>query len=136
MVVALDDIVEILDADDFADPPALDHLSWRHVAKPDISDEALALKIGQRGQGGLKRALRRAIVAEHAAHVHHIKHLNAEISEVVVNGLGDVLARHCGMDRSKGAALRSHFGDDYQVFGIGTKRLANDLVGNVWAIEV
>jgi hypothetical protein len=93
--------------------------------KPNVSHEALVLEIGEHGQGRLKRALRRAIVVEHAAHVHHIKHLDAEIPNVVVNGLGDVPARHGRMDRSKGAALHSDFGDDPPAFRPAARRSAS-----------
>jgi len=101
-----------------------------------VADEALALEIGQDSQRLFERTFGRADVAEHQPQIGDLDHVDAQIVEVVVDGGGQLVAREGGVPRRILAAPRSEFGDDGEVGGIGVERLADDLVGDVRAVEV
>jgi hypothetical protein len=54
-----------------------------------------------------------------------------EVPEVVVDGAREVRRGERGNPRGIRAAQRADLGHDYEVIGIGMKRLANELVGDV-----
>ena len=84
---AVHEVVLVLHAGDRDDAPRVRDLTRRHVAEPDVADEPLALQLGQRRELFLQRPLLRAVDAEHAAQVHHVEHVQAEVAEVVVHRL-------------------------------------------------
>ena len=85
IVGSLCQVVLILDADDGDDPPRFRDLRGRDVAQPDMTYQALLLKLGQDSERRLDGAFCRLMDAKHAAQVDYVKHIEAEISEVVVN---------------------------------------------------
>jgi hypothetical protein len=50
IVVTMREIVQVLHADDLADPAAFGDLRWRDIAQADMADQPLALKFGQHGE--------------------------------------------------------------------------------------
>ena len=85
VVVAMHEIVMVLQADDLGDAVCLLELAGGHVAQAELSDQALPLELGQ----GRKLFLDRALVRlENAAdaQVDHVERVNPEVAEVVVDG--------------------------------------------------
>jgi hypothetical protein len=82
------------------------------------------------------RALGRAVDAEHQAQVDDFEGVQAEVAEVVMHGVRQLLGREGRVPRSVLAASGTDLGDDYQTFGIGMQSLADQLIGDVGAIEV
>ena len=130
------EVVRVLDADDLRDPPPLGDLPGRHVAEPDPAHQTLALKIRQHGERRLDGALGRSRHVEHDAQVDDIERVHAEMAQVVVDRAGEILRREGRIPRRVRSPLRTDFGDDDEIVRIGMKRLADDLVGHVRAVEV
>ena len=114
----------------------LGDLRGRDVAQPDVADQALALQLGEHGERRLDRALGGAVDAEHAAQVDHLEHVEAEVAQVVVHRLGQLGGREGRQPGAVLAAPGADLGDDDEVVGIGMQRLADDLVGDVRAVEI
>ena len=80
-------------ADDPADPAPFRDLSWGDVAQPDVTHQALSLKVGQNRERRLDRPFGGAMDAEHAAEVDHVEHIQIEIAQIVVDCLSQFFAR-------------------------------------------
>jgi hypothetical protein len=72
----------------------------------------------------------------HAAKVHHVENIPPEIAEIVVDGLREFLGRQSRIPRAVRAASRADLGDDDKVVGLGMQRFADQLIGNVRAVEI
>ena len=129
-------IVVVLHADDLADPAPFRDLRGRHVAEPDMADQALPLQLGEHGERRLDRALGWAMHVEHAAQVDDVEHVEAEVAQIVVDGLRQLFARKGRDPGPVLAAPGADLGDDDEIVGIGMQRLADDLVGDMRAVEV
>ena len=129
-------IVVVLHADDLADPASFRDLRRRDVAQPDVTHQALPLQFGEHGERRLDRAFGGSMDAEHAAQVDHVEHIEAEIAQIVVHRLSQLLGREGRNPRSVRAAPGADLGDDDEIVGIGMQRLADELIGDVRAVEV
>ena len=136
VVVSMRQVVHVLHARDRADTARVGDLRRRHVAQADVAHETLQLQFGQRSERLLERAVGRSMDAEHAAKVDDVEDVQAEVAKVVVNRVGQCLARHGRDPRTVRAAPGADLGDDDQVVTIRMQRLADDLVGDVRAVIV
>jgi hypothetical protein len=73
---------------------------------------------------------------EHDAQVDHVEGVQAEVAQIVVHGLGQLLRRERRTPRGIVAAQRADLGDDDEIVAIGVQRFADDLIGDVRAVEV
>ena len=73
---------------------------------------------------------------EHAAQVDDVEHIQAQVAEIVVDRLSQLRARNGRDPGSIGAAPGADFRDDDEIVEVRVKRLADDLVGDVRAVEV
>src|SRR5580704_19430794 len=131
----MDEVVVILHTDDLGNAARLVELARRHIAHAELANQALLLELGQCGKLFLDRALARSVNAADAQ-VDHVERVNPEVSEVVVDGALEVRSAEC---RDPGGVVSAHgtdLGHDHEVIGVGMKRLANKLIGDVWAIEI
>ena len=126
----------VLHADDGAEATRILDLPRGHVAQPDVLDQALPLQFGQGGERLLQRALGRPVDVQHAAQVDQLQRLQTEVAQVVVYRPRQLVGGQGGQPRPIGPPLGAHLGGDEQILAIGVQRLANDLVGDVRAIEV
>jgi hypothetical protein len=88
-------VVLVLDAHDLADSSSRRELLWRHAAQPDISDQSLALEVGERGETCFDRVRGSLVDVEHVAKVDDVENIDAQVAEVVVDR-GDQLLRRRG----------------------------------------
>jgi hypothetical protein len=124
------------DADDVGDTPAFGYLSRRDVAEAEMSNQALALQLGQRRERRLDRTLGRAMHVEHDAQIDDVENIEAEIAQVVMHCCRKLLGGKSRVPRAIGTALGADLGDDGQIVGIGMQGLADKLVGDMRAIEI
>src|SRR5579871_1098730 len=68
--------------------------------------------------------------------VHDVEHVKAEMLEIVVNGLAQLLWGQRSRPTTVRVSERSDFRYDVQVGGIGMQRLPNDLIGYVRPVKV
>jgi hypothetical protein len=136
VVVAMRDIVVVLHADDVRDGARLRDLPGRHVAEADMTDEPLALELGQGGERRLDRALGRPVDVEHEAQIDDIERVDAEVAQIVMDRARKLGGRHRKVPRRVRAAPRADLGDDDEIVGIGMERFANELIGDVRAVVV
>ncbi len=131
---AMGQVVVVLDADDFGDRLGLDPLPVRDVAQADVADEALALEFGEGGQrfgdGGVARRVDTA-----DPEIDDIEHLQAQIPKIIVHGRAQLIAGESHVPGLVGLPARADLGDDDQIAGIRVERLADDLIGDVGAVE-
>src|SRR5262249_37347622 len=135
VVFALCNVVEILDADDVGDLLRFLELPGSDVAKADVANQSLALEIGKHSDLFLDGAFDgRGDSTD--AQVHDVETIEAEIAEIVLCAVDELLARK---GRDPGfifAATSAEFGYDGQFLRVGMKGLLDDLVGDVRAVEV
>ena len=108
----------------------------RDVAQAEVADQALALQLGQRGERRLDRSLARPVDSPHDAQVDDVERVEAEVAQVVVHRAASSAGAMRRDPRGVRAAHRADLGDDDQIVRIGVQRLADELVGDVRAVEV
>ncbi len=84
-------IVVVLHADDLHHSAAFLDLLGRHVAEADVPDQPLLLQLGQGRQRGLDRSLGWTMDGAREAQIDHLEHVQAQVAEVVVHRIGQVL---------------------------------------------
>ena len=136
VVVTMRDVVLILHADDLGHLAALLDLRGGDVAEPDMPDEALLLQLHERAEGRLDRSLARALAAAHASQVDDVERIDAEMTQIVVHGERQFGRLQRGLPRRVRAAHGADLRHDHEIVRIRMQRFANDLVGNVRAVEV
>ena len=75
-------------------------------------------------------------IAEHHAKIDHFERLEPEIAQVVVYRLGQCLGEKAGSQEPSAPRRAPILVTMTRSFGIGRERLADDLVGDVRAVEV
>lgn len=73
---------------------------------------------------------------EHDAKVHDLEHVDAQVAEVIVNCRSDLFAGRSRIPRALRTPFRPHFGRNHEFRWIGVKRLANELVRDMGAIDI
>ena len=114
VVVAMDEVVVVLHADDLGDAARLLELAGGHVAQSEVSDQALPLELGERRKLFLDRALARPVKAADAQ-VDDIERIDPEISEVVVDGAREIGRGEGRNPRGVRAAHGADLGHDHEV---------------------
>ena len=118
-------------------PRALGDLLGRHVAEPDMADEALPLQLGERRQRRLDRALGRAVDVEHDAQVDDLERVEPQVAQVVVHrAASDPRPRTPGFHEPSAPRRAPTLVTITRSSRIGMQRLADELVGDVRAVEV
>ena len=80
-----------------------------------MAHQALPLQLGQDGERLLDRAFGRAMHVEHDPQVDDVEHVEAEIAQVVVHRLRQLLGREGRHPRSVRAAPGADLGDDDEI---------------------
>ncbi len=101
-----------------------------------MTHQALLLKLCQDAELRLDRTLGGVMHVEHASQIDDIEHIQAQITEIVVNRLGQFFGREGWDPRSILATPGANLSDDDQVVRKGMQRLADKLVGYVRAVEI
>src|SRR6266404_5177667 len=128
-------IVEVLDADYFGDRLSLSQLPRSDIAEAEMTDQSLLLEFGKHRQRFFDRSFRRFRYSSHSK-VNHIQHVEPEISQVVVDGINQFVSRKRMRPGPVLTTARTNFGDDHKTVRIRMQRPLNNLVGDVWTIEV
>ena len=129
------EVVVVLHADDRRDGLGLGELCVVTLLTPRCRISPSCCSCGERLERLGQRPLDRLGEAGHPQ-VDHVEDVEAQVVEVVVHGLAQLVGRQClgpvAVRRPPGADL----GDDHQVVGVGVQGLADDLVGDVRAVVV
>jgi hypothetical protein len=70
------------------------------------------------------------------AKVDDVQAVHAEVAQVVVDGVDELLARECAVPAFVVIAAGADLGDDDEAVAVGVERFADDLVDDVRAVEV
>lgn len=100
-----------------------------------MADQALALELGKRRELLLDRALARPVYAADTQ-IDDVERIRAEVAEVVVDAADEISG---GAHRDPGGVVAAHrpdLGDDHQIIRIGMQRLADQMIGDVRAVEI
>jgi hypothetical protein len=106
-----------------------------HVAEADVPDFSLLLQFREHGQLRFDRAFLRAQRGPDAQ-IHNVHAFDAEVAQIIVQPLGQLLA---GVRRDPGfvrAANRAQFADDDQIVRIRIERLLDNLIHHVRAVKI
>src|SRR6267154_5622189 len=128
-------IVEVLDADYFGDRLSLSQLLRSDIAEAEMTDQSFLLEFGKHRQRFFDRSFRRFRYSSHSK-VNHIQYVEPEISQVVVDGINQFLSRKRMNPGLVLTTTSTHFGDDHKTVRIRMQCPLNDLIGNMWTIEV
>src|SRR6266404_6867346 len=131
----MDEVVVVLDADDPGDAARLPDLGGCHIAETELADQPLALELSERGKLLLDRALAWPVNAADAQ-VDHVKGVNLEVPEVVMDAAREVRRGERRNPRGVGPTHGAELGHDHEIAGVGMKRLPDELVGDVRAIII
>ena len=98
-------------------------------------NETLLLEFSERGERLFKWLVFRS--GESAEpEIHDLERIEAQVAQIGVYGVDDLLARACVKPGTVGAAASADFRDDHQVIGIRMQRLLNDLIGDMRTVEI
>jgi hypothetical protein len=98
-------------------------------------NETLLLQFSERGEWLFKWLVFRS--GESAEpEIHDLERIEAQVAQIVVYGIDNLLARACVKPGTIGAAARTDFGHDDQIIGIRMQRLLNDLIGDMRTVEI
>ncbi|SOZ73765.1 conserved hypothetical protein [Cupriavidus taiwanensis] len=136
IIPALHQVVLVLHTDNRRNLPRLRYLRRCHVAQPDVADQPLPLQLGQRSDLSFDRAFRRRMDIPHEPQVDDIQHLHPQIAQVVMDRLPDGLRLKRRQSRGVFAAAGAYLGDDHQVIRVRMEGFADELVGDVRAVEI
>jgi hypothetical protein len=87
VIVPVNEIVVVLDANHVGNAPTLGDLCGCNVAEAQMLDEPFTLQIRQGLELGSDGPLYRPLLISHAAEVHHIQALDAKVAKIIMNGL-------------------------------------------------
>src|SRR6202007_2112495 len=92
-------------------------------------------QFSERGEGLFKRLVFRS--GESAEpEIYNLERIEAQVAQVVMYGIDNLLARACVKPGTVGAAASADLGDDHQVIGIRMQRLLNNLIGDMRTVEI
>src|SRR6267154_4213123 len=113
VIAPVSQIVEVLDADYFGDRLSLSQLLRSDVAEAEMTDQSLLLELGKHRQRFFDRFFRRFRHSSHSK-VNHNQRVESEISQVVVDGINQLLSRQCMRPGLVVTTASTHFGDDHK----------------------
>ena len=99
-----------------------------------MANQSLALEFDEHSQRFSNRSLRWAFEPSYPK-IDNIETFNAEISQVVMNPIDELLTRKSGNPRFVGAAPRANFRDNHQFLRVRMQRATDDLIGNMRSVE-
>ena len=129
------EVVEVLHAHDRRDRLGLGGLLRGDGADAEMLDQSFLLHLRERDERLGDRA-RLGAVEPPDAQIDDIEGVEAEVDEVVVHGLAQLLGRPRVWPAALCVAIRPDLGDDMQLVRIGVQGLLDDLVRDVWAVIV
>jgi hypothetical protein len=98
-------------------------------------NETLLLEFSERGEWLFKWLVFRS--GESAEpEIHDLERIEAQVAQIVMYGIDNLLARACVKPGTIGAAAPTDFGHDHQIIGIRMQRLLNDLIGDMRTVEI
>src|SRR5271154_3674377 len=100
-----------------------------------MTNQPLALQFGEHGERFFDGALCRPDDSSYAK-VDDVQLFQAEVSEIVVNGIDQFLTRKSMNPGFVRSAASANFGHDYQAIRIRMEGLLDNLIGNVGTIIV
>src|SRR5260370_432280 len=111
VVIAMCQIVEVLDANNIRDSLTFLQLPESDVAEADATNQPLTLQVGEYRQGFLDVSFR---WLEHStdSKVNDVKHIDPEISKIVMNAVDQLLARKRVKPGLVFATAGAQFGND------------------------
>ena len=92
VVMAAGDIIQVLHAHDRSDPTAFRNLRGGDVAETEVADQALLLQLGEHRKRRFNRSFGGRMDIKHGPEVDDVQHLEAEVAQVVMDGLGEFFA--------------------------------------------
>src|SRR5580693_8610482 len=98
-------------------------------------NETLPLQFSERGKRLFKRRLFRSGESSEPE-IHDLERIEAQVAQIVMYGIDDLLARACVKPGTVGAAAPADFGHNDQIIGIRMQRLLNDLIGDMRTVEI
>ena len=135
VVATLGQVVEVLDADNLRDRLRLGQLPGRNCAEADMLNQTLLLEFSERGERLFERLVFRS--GESAEpEIHNLERIEAQVAQIVVYGVDDLLARACVKPGTVGAAACADFGHDDQIIRIRMQRLLDDLIGHMRTVVI
>ncbi len=101
-----------------------------------MADQSSLLQLQQGGERRLQRPFYRAVGAQHTAQVHHLQHVEPQVTQIVLDGLGQFSGRHGRQPVAFLVTAGADLGDNAQIVGVGVERFADQLIGHMGAIEI
>src|SRR6266481_3145195 len=96
---------------------------------------ALLLHLGERGERLFKWLVFRSGKSAEAE-IHDLEGIEAQVAQIVVYGIDNLLPRTCVKPGTIGAAAATNFGHDHQIIVIRMQRLPNDLISYMRTVEI
>ncbi len=135
VVASVGEVVEILHADNFGDFGGFGELVGGDVADSDVADEALFFELDEGGEWLFDGELGWTGGAADAE-IDDIEGIYCQVAQVIVGALGQALGGEVGEPGFVLAAPGAELGDQDEILGVGVDGFAEDLVGDVGAVEV
>src|SRR5580704_12714714 len=98
-------------------------------------NQALLLQFSERGEWFFEGLVFRSGESTEPE-IHDVEGIEAQVAQIVMYGIDDLLARACVKPRTVGAAASADFGHDDQIIRIRMQRLLNDLIGHMRTVEI
>src|SRR5260370_5925956 len=100
-----------------------------------MTNQCLTLEFGQDRQRFFDRSLR-WLRDSSDPKIDDVKTVESEISEIVMDGIDQLLPRKSMKPRLVFAAASANLGDDHEVIRVGMKRLLDELIGHMRTVVV
>src|ERR1700730_4445529 len=98
-------------------------------------NQALLLQFSERGEWLFEWLVSRSGEPTEPE-IHDVEGIKAQVAQIVMYGIDNLLARACVQPGTIGAAASTDFGDDHQVIGVRMQRLLNNLIGDMRTVEI
>src|ERR1700747_1737654 len=98
-------------------------------------NQALLLQFSERGEWFFEGLVFRSGESTEPE-IHDVEGIEAQVAQIVMYGIDNLLARACVKPGTVGAAASADFCDDHQVIGIRMQRLLHDLIGDMRTVEI
>jgi hypothetical protein len=121
VILAMGQVIVDLHADNFGDGLRFGQLRGGDTAQPDVADESLALEISASTVTCPAMDPQQAVDDGHSTMVDDVEHIQAQVAEIVVDAVGQVLGRDGRSSRFVGRADGPQLGDDTGPTGYGCR---------------